>query len=359
MKLFVQIPCLNEEETLPMVIAGIPKHIDGITEIRTVVIDDGSTDRTVDVAVELGVDYIVKQHRTRGLAKAFSKGLETCLFFGADIIVNTDGDNQYRGSDIAELVKPIVDRSADIVVGCRDLDSHKEFSFLKKALQKLGSRVVRRLSETTVSDTTSGFRAFNRTAAISLCLMNTFSYTLETLIQAGRTDLKVVTIPIEVNARTRESRLFKSIPQFVLNQLSVIIKAYIFYSPMAFFGWLAAVSMGLAVLSAIRLGYYLFMVDPSLAKFKAGSGSLLVFSLLTTALLLIAGGLATVLSGLRSMALDVRTSVRNLELRHGITPLDCDFIESSCIVSAGRPETDRILACGRSSKRPEEGPENA
>jgi len=336
MKLFVQIPCLNEEKTLELVIKGIPEKIDGISEIYTLVVDDGSTDRTVQVAINLGVDYIVRLGRNRGLAKAFSTGLEACLHLGADIILNLDGDNQYKGSDIPRLVKPILDGEADIVVGCRDLDGHEEFSFLKKKLQRLGSLLVRMLSRTEVSDATSGFRAVSRLAAVNLSIMNCFSHTVETLIQAGSTDLKVATVDIGVNSKLRESRLSSSISRFLARQSIAMITAYIFHRPMAFFGWLAAFSFSVAVLSGIRIAYYLYLIESGVGKFKVGSGSLLVASLILTALFLIAGGLGTVINGVRFLTLDIRARLRNLELEQGISPLDCRLIDVSRLARENR-----------------------
>ncbi|MBI4843124.1 MAG: glycosyltransferase family 2 protein [Nitrospirae bacterium] len=228
MKLIIQIPCLNEEKTLTAVIDSLPKKIEGIDEIRTLIINDGSTDNTVDAAIQLGVDYIVNNGRNLGLAKSYSRGLEASLFLGADIIVNTDGDNQYCGEDIVKLVQPILQHNADVVIGCRDIEGNKDFSKFKKFLQKFGSSVVRKISGTDVPDTTSGFRAINRKAAITFSVMNTFSYTLETLIQAGRTGMNVTWVPISVNPKLRESRLFKSIPDFLSKQLFIIFNVYLF-----------------------------------------------------------------------------------------------------------------------------------
>ncbi|MFH1716071.1 MAG: glycosyltransferase family 2 protein [Planctomycetota bacterium] len=184
MKLFIQIPCFNEEETLPLVVSDLPRKIEGIDEIYTLIIDDGSTDNTVEVAKRLGIDYVVKNGRNLGLAASYGRGIEACLFLGADIIVNTDGDNQYQGADIDKLVKPILDKHCDIVVGCRNINEQSEFPWIKKVLQRLGSRVVRHLSkaDADVPDAPSGFRAVSRMAAIRLSVMNGFSYTIEMLI---------------------------------------------------------------------------------------------------------------------------------------------------------------------------------
>ena len=329
MKLFIQIPCLDEEDTLPLVIADLPRKIEGIDEVYTLIIDDGSIDKTVEVAKQLGIDYIVRNSRNLGLAKSYSKGLEASLFLGADIIVNTDGDNQYKGADIAKLVKPILEKRADIVVGCRHIDSHKEFSWLKKILQKLGSNVVRRLSGTNIPDATSGFRALSRNAAISFSIISHFSYTLEMLIQAGKTGLRVDWVPIRTNPKLRGSRLFKSIPDFIFQQVKTILTVYLFYRPMTVFSWFILVFFILSMLNASRIVYFLWLVGPEELKFKTGSGVLLVFTSIVTVLFFVTGLLASVLSGLCSLMIDLRTRIRNTELQQNITPLDMDIITAS------------------------------
>ena len=325
-KLFIQIPCFNEEKTLPSVIADLPDSIEGIDEIYTLVIDDGSTDKTVAVAKEIGVDFIVQNHRNLGLAKSFSKGIEACLYLGADIIVNTDGDNQYCGADIPELVKPLLMNRTDIVVGCRNITSHKEFSWLKKSLQLLGSKVVRLLSKTDVPDVTSGFRAISKEAGIRCYYMNGFSYTVEMLIQAGRTNLTIDSVPIRTNPKTRESRLFKSMPDFILKQLQIMITLYIFYRPFKLFGILSAISMGVSILLSSRIFYHLWFLNSELAKFKTGTGILLMVTAVVTILFLIAGVLASVLSGLRFLAIDIRSRIREIEINLNHKPLNCKII---------------------------------
>jgi len=326
MKLFIQIPCLNEEKTLPSVVAGLPRKIEGIDEIYTLIIDDGSTDETVEIARGLGIDYIVKNGRNLGLARSFSRGLEACIFLGADIIVNTDGDNQYNGADIAKLVRPILDNHCDIVVGCRNIDEQKEFSWIKKIFQKLGSKVVRRLSGTNVPDTPSGFRAISRTAAIRFSIMSSFSYTLEMLIQAGRTGLKVDWVPIRTNSKTRDSRLFRSSVHFICQQLKIMFIAYLFYCPMRFFSWLASLSFVVSVLMASRIAYFLWLSHPAQAKFKTGSGVLLLFSSIVAIVFLITGLLGSIFSGQRFLMNDIRSRVRNIELRWDIIPDDLHII---------------------------------
>src|ERR1044072_2741120 len=210
MKLIIQIPCLNEEQTLPATIADLPRQIDGFDQVELLVVDDGSADRTVEVARENGVDHIVRLTNNKGLAAGFQAGLDACLKLGADVVVNTDADNQYRGSDIPKLLAPILAGTADMVVGDRQVSQIEHFSGPKKALQRLGSWVVRRQIGRAIADTTSGFRAYNREAALGLLVVDNFTYTLESLIQAGKMLVAVDQVEIATNPQTRESRLFDS-----------------------------------------------------------------------------------------------------------------------------------------------------
>jgi len=259
MKLIVQIPCFNEEKTLPLTFADIPKKIEGIDVIEVLIIDDGSTDKTIEVAKKLGVHHIVKNIKNIGLARSFRKGVDECLKCGADIIVNTDGDNQYCGADIAKLVQPIINGTAEIVVGDRQTSKIPHFSFFKKILQKLGSATVRKLSGTNVPDAVSGFRAFSRDAAIRLNIISPFSYTIETIIQAGKKHMAVTSVPIRTNPKTRDSRLFKSIPAFIERQLSSMIRMYIMYQPLRFFVYIGIVLtlIGLIPIARFLILYYL------------------------------------------------------------------------------------------------------
>src|SRR6187399_3285095 len=247
MKLIVQIPCLNEESTLPATIADIPREIPGIDSVELLVIDDGSTDRTVEVAREHGVEHVVRLTNNKGLAAGFQAGLDACLKLGADVIVNTDADNQYDGRDIPKLVAPIVAGDADMVVGDRQVTTIEHFSPVKKLLQRLGSWVVRRASDTTVPDTTSGFRAYNREAALQLQVVSKFTYTLETIIQAGKMTVAIDHVPIRTNAKTRESRLFPSMWSYVRRNGVSIFRIYSMYEPLKVFMTLAAVIGVLAV----------------------------------------------------------------------------------------------------------------
>ncbi|HRR57124.1 MAG TPA: glycosyltransferase family 2 protein, partial [Acidobacteriota bacterium] len=215
MKLIIQIPCHNEAATLPVVLAEIPRRVDGFDAVEILVIDDGSVDGTSEVASRLGVDHIVRLNRRRGLATAFRLGLEAALSRGADVVVNTDGDNQYRGADIPKLTAPILRGEADLVVGARPIDNIEHFSPLKKRLQRLGTWVVRRISHTEIQDAASGFRAMSREAALRLNVFSSYTYTLETIIQAGLSNMRVLSVPVGTNPPLRESRLIRSIPSYL------------------------------------------------------------------------------------------------------------------------------------------------
>ena len=255
MKLLVQIPCYNEAETLPKAVADIPRSIDGVDEIELLVIDDGSTDRTSEVARELGVDHIVRHNNNQGLARAFRTGLDTCLWLGADVIVNTDGDNQYAGQDIAALIQPIIDGRADIVIGDRQTDKIAHFSPAKRRLQWLGSAVVRQLSRTDVPDAVSGFRAISRDAAMRLNIISPFSYTIEMVIQAGRKRMSVASVPVHTNQVDRPSRLARSIPAFVQRSLTTMVRMYMMYSPLRTFSWIGLV---LCLIGIVPIGRFLY-----------------------------------------------------------------------------------------------------
>jgi glycosyltransferase involved in cell wall biosynthesis len=258
MKLIVQIPCFNEERTLPQTVAEIPRRIPGINQVEVLIIDDGSTDRTVEVARECAVDHIVRNIHNMGLARTFRKGMDACLQAGADIIVNTDGDNQYAGYDIPKLVAPILDGRAEIVIGDRQTHKIAHFSPIKKLLQRWGSGVVRRLSGVQVSDTVSGFRAFSRDAAIRLNIVSSFSYTIETVIQAGKKDIAVASVPVRTNPKTRESRLFKSVPQFIVQQVGTIVRMYAMYQPLRVFFVIGTALSIAGLLPIVRFIFFYF-----------------------------------------------------------------------------------------------------
>ncbi|MCX2981297.1 glycosyltransferase family 2 protein [Halieaceae bacterium IMCC14734] len=258
MKLIVQIPCFNEEGTLPATFNDIPKVIPGVDIVEVLIIDDGSTDRTIEVAKELGVDHIIINKNNRGLARSFRTGLDACLKLDADIIVNTDGDNQYAGWHIPKLIQPIIDARADIVIGDRQTDNVVHFSKGKKILQKLGSALVRGLSETSVPDAVSGFRAYSREAALQMNVVSPFSYTIETLIQAGKKHLAVVSVAVDTNGKTRDSRLFTSIPKFIERQVTTIVRMYTMYQPLRVFFFLGIILTLLGIVPITRFIYFYF-----------------------------------------------------------------------------------------------------
>lgn len=328
MRVFIQIPCLNEAGTLPEVIRDLPREIPGVAEIYTLVIDDGSADATVEIAKRIGVDYILRNPRNIGLARSFAYGIESCLLLDADIVVNTDGDNQYCGAKIAQLVSPILDKKADIVIGCRDITNHPEFSWFKKFLQRFGSAIVRQLSGTKIPDATSGLRAMNRIAAMRLSVMSNFSYTLETLIQAGRIGLCVEWIPVEVNPQTRGSRLFRSKFDYIRSQFLTMMGIFLFYCPMRFFGILASVALVGAFILTANIAYFLWFANEAVPKFKTGSGIALLFVLFVIVLCMVSGLLSSVLSGLRFLIEDLRFRVQNLSAHEKIRPYHLHLVRS-------------------------------
>lgn len=279
MKLIVQIPCFNEEKTIGQTVGDIPRQIKGIDELKILVIDDGSTDNTIEAARQAGVDYIVKNRGNKGLARTFWKGFDACLKLGADIIVNTDGDNQYHGRDIPKLIIPILEQQADIVVGDRQTNTIAHFSPLKKKLQSVGSFVVRLLSGTQIPDTVSGFRAFTREAAMQLNIVSPFSYTIETVIQAGKKDFVITSVPIGTNPKTRESRLFKSVPDFIERSLTTMLRMYTMYQPFRVFVYIGVLLMAAGIIPAVRFLYF----------YLGGNGSGHVQSLILSTILFISG----------------------------------------------------------------------
>ncbi len=252
MKVFVQVPCLNEEQTLPDVLAGIPTEIDGVDEIVILIIDDGSTDRTLEVAREHGVSHFVHHTRNMGLARSFRDGVHYALSHGADIVVNTDGDNQYPQERIADLVQPILAGEADIVIGDRQTHKIAHFSRFKKLLQRVGSQVVNLAADTKLPDAASGFRAYSRSSLIQLNVVTQFSYCMETIIQAGNKRLKIGSIAIDTNPKTRESRLFKNTPQHVLKSAEAILRSYIMFKPFGFFAVIGSVMFVCAMTPFVR-----------------------------------------------------------------------------------------------------------
>ncbi len=279
MKLIVQIPCYNEADTLPATLADIPRHVEGVDEVEVLVVDDGSTDNSAEVARQHGADHIVRLKSNRGLASAFSVGLNKSLELGAGIIVNTDADNQYRAEGIPDLIAPILRGDADLVVGTRPIEAIAEFSWLKKKLQRLGSWVVRQVSGTDIADATSGFRAYSRTAAMRLNVVSDFTYTLETLIQAGRTNLAIAQVPIQTNPQSRPSRLFSSIPAYIWQSAKTILRIYALYRPLRFFASVGLLLFIPGLALGVRFVYY----------YIVGSGGGHVQSLILAAVLMLLG----------------------------------------------------------------------
>lgn len=258
MKLIIQIPCYNEEKTLPITLKYLPRKVEGFDKVEWLVIDDGSTDNTVKVAKEHGVDHVVSFTKNQGLARAFMAGLDAAIKLGADVIVNTDADNQYNAFDIPLLVKPILEKKADIVIGERPISEIKHFSLIKKMLQKLGSFTVRVVSRTNVKDAPSGFRAISREAALRLNVFNNYTYTLETIIQAGIKNMAITSVPIRVNEDLRPSRLVKSIPAYIKKSIVTIFRILIVYKPFRFFMTIGLVLFIFGILIGVRFLYYFF-----------------------------------------------------------------------------------------------------
>jgi glycosyltransferase involved in cell wall biosynthesis len=318
MKLIIQIPCLDEEATLPATIADLPRAIEGIEEIELLVIDDGSTDRTVEVAREHGVEHIVRLTNNKGLAAGFQAGLDAALKLGADIVVNTDADNQYSGADVEKLVAPILAGEADIVVGDRRVAQIEHFSGAKKGLQRLGSWVVRRLSGTEIADTTSGFRAYDREAALGLLVVDDFTYTLESLIQAGKTLVAVDQVAVSTNAQTRESRLFDSTGAYVRRNALSILRIYTRYEPLRVFSFAGLVVGALAILAWLP-----FLIDWIFNGDSTGHVQSLILGavLVIAALQLFAlGVIGDLLASQRVMTQRVFERVRRVELKLGVEP---------------------------------------
>lgn len=261
MKLIIQIPCFNEEQTLSVAIKSLPKAVPGFTSVEWLIIDDGSSDRTIEEAQACGVDHIIRHTGNKGLASAFVTGIDASLRLGADVIVNTDADNQYNADDIPLLIAPILQGRAEIVIGARPISAIEHFSPLKKALQKLGSWVVRIASRTSVPDAPSGFRAMSRNAAQRLVVFSDYTYTLETIIQAGQKNISTTSVPIRVNEDLRPSRLVKSIPSYIKRSIFTIIRIFIIYRPFLFFGTLGSMLFGIGLLLGFRFLWYYISGD--------------------------------------------------------------------------------------------------
>jgi glycosyltransferase involved in cell wall biosynthesis len=310
-KLIIQIPCLDEAETLPATLRDLPREIPGITVLETLVIDDGSRDGTAEVARAHGVTHVIRFRRRKGLAAAFMAGLNASVKHGADFIVNTDADNQYLGGDIPKLLQPLLDGAADIAIGDRNIQAQASMSWSRKLLQRIGSWVVRQVSGTDVPDTTSGFRAYTREAAMRTTIVSEFSYTLESIIQAGKKRMAIAHVPISTNPTTRESRLFGSVLSYLKASVATIVRIYAMYEPLKVFGFIGATAFGAGVLISARFLYY----------YLVGEGTGHIQSLILSAVLMIVGFqvlliglLADVISGNRKLIEDLLYRVRCLEL---------------------------------------------
>jgi glycosyltransferase involved in cell wall biosynthesis len=324
MKLVIQIPCLDEEETLPETLAALPRSVPGIDEIAVLIIDDGSTDGTAEVATRAGVTEVLRFPNHQGLARAFAAGLERALQLGADVIVNTDADNQYSADDIPALIAPILRGEADIVIGDRDPANLGHFSLPKRFLQRIGSWVVRQLSGTRVPDATSGFRAFSRDAALKVNVLSDFTYTLETVIQAGKKQLAVTHVPVRVNPTVRPSRLFSGPSHYIRRSASTLVRIYALYEPFKVFSLLGGSMIMLATLIGLRFLYY-YVSDGGAGHVQSVilAAALLIIGFLT----MLIGMLADLIGRNRQLLEDVLLRVRRLELRRSGAATDATASE--------------------------------
>lgn len=312
-KLIIQMPCYNEEGTLAIALKALPREVPGVDKVEWLIINDGSSDRTIEVAKENGVDHIVDLGYHQGLAKGFMAGLDACLRLGADIIVNTDADNQYNADDIPKLIEPIVKGEAAIVVGARPITEIEHFSPLKKALQKLGSWVVRVASDTDIADAPSGFRAITRDAAMQLNVFSQYTYTLETIIQAGQKNMAIVSVPIRTNGFLRPSRLMKSMSAYIQRSIFTIVRIFITYRPLRFFTWLGAIPFTLGFLIGLRW-LYLLLVEGTMRTHLP--------SLILTAILIligvqiwIIGVVADIIAVNRKLLEDIQLRIKRIDYR--------------------------------------------
>lgn len=311
MKLIIQIPCFNEAETLAIALAALPKQVPGFDNVEWLIIDDGSQDNTIEVASANGVHHIIRHPQNQGLARAFMTGIDACLQLGADVIVNTDADNQYNADDIPALTKPILEHRAEIVVGARPISTIQHFSPIKKLLQKVGSLVVRIASKTNIPDAPSGFRAISRAAAQRLMVFSDYTYTLETIIQAGQKNIAITSIPIRVNEDLRPSKLVKSISSYIKRSIVTIVRIFIIYRPFRFFGTIGALLFGAGFLIGLQ---FLF-------RYLGGHGEGRIQSLILAAMLMAMGFqafliafVADLLAANRKLLEDVRYNLKLLTL---------------------------------------------
>ena len=331
MKLVIQIPCFNEAGTLEVALNDLPKHIDGIDTIEYLIINDGSSDNTVQVAKNWGVHHIVNFKQNKGLAKGFMAGVDEALRQGADIIVNTDADDQYCGADIEKLVRPILDGKADIVIGERPIDQTEHFSPLKKKLQHLGSWVVRRASHTNIPDAPSGFRAYSREAALQLNVINEYTYTLEQIVQAGRNKIAITSVPIRTNAELRPSRLFNSMYAYIKKSMLTIMRSYIMYRPLQFFVVLGSIPIIAGVILGLR-----FVI-----AFMLGNGSGHIQSLILVSLLIIIGVMLWVIGILADTIAANRKIMQDIQVR--VRRMDYEMEKLSKTIKTDIDENERTV----------------
>jgi glycosyltransferase involved in cell wall biosynthesis len=342
MRLIIQVPCYNEEQTLPVTLRALPRRVEGFSSVEWLVVDDGSDDRTVEIARSEGVDYVVRLRRHLGLAKAFRIGLEACLASGADVIVNTDADNQYCADDIPGLVRPILERTADVVVGARGIDAMSHLSRTRRTLQKLGSWAVRWASSTSVTDAPSGFRALSRDAATRINVFDPYTYTLEMLIQAGQKGLRVASVPVRVNAPLRRSRLVRSVPDYVVRSTLTIVRMFVVYRPFRFFALMGACLLFVGVTSLV-------VSQTAFARSHGDAERWLLFLSAIGAGLgaqaLLAGLIADIVGVNRRLIEDVQYRLRRIENR---PEGSVESVESGCaellrLEPAGATGADRLL----------------
>jgi len=305
MKLIIQIPCLNESETLAIALAELPREVEGFDTVEWLIIDDGSTDSTAEVARHNGVNHVISHPVNRGLAEAFMTGINACLKLGADVVVNTDADNQYNGADIPALTAPILAGTAEIVIGARPISETEHFSWVKKALQRLGSWAVRVASRTEVADAPSGFRAISREAAMRLNVFNAYTYTLETIIQAGQSNMRVVSVPVRTNADLRPSRLVKSIPSYVKRSLITIVRVFVIYKPLKFFATFGALFSLAGVIAGFRFLWFYY----------SGNGDGHIQSVILCALLIIVGLLFFLMGVIGDLIATNRKILERIDMR--------------------------------------------
>jgi glycosyltransferase involved in cell wall biosynthesis len=348
MKLIIQIPCYNEEDTLSVALSALPRSAPGVDTVEWLIIDDGSTDRTVEVAKENGVDHIVSFPTNRGLAQGFIAGLDECLRLGADIIVNFDADNQYNAEDIPTLIQPILDGKADYVIGARPIREIEHFSPMKKLLQRLGSWVVRLASGTDIPDGPSGFRAMSRETALQLNVFDPYTYTLETIIQAGRKNIAITSVPIRTNEDLRPSRLVRNVWSYVRRSMLTIMRIFMVYEPAKVFGWIGALPFGLGVLLMLRWLVYTLWITPD--RVRAPSLILAAILILVGMQLWIFAMIANLISTNRCLLENIQLRTRRLELAipadmpdtgsAGKGPSDRTYSETNGLIS--RPD---VVAC--------------